>query len=966
MRCHTLIHNAVAAFDVRIHFVVLFLFMSGMELTYSQCAGEDNTVTVCNKYDNNSNRTFDLFQQLNGMPTQGGVWSTTDPANLDALDINTGILDLWRVNYFGAHEFTYTNTDGNCIEDVATITILLGGYAGEDNVDGSANACGDTVVNLFSFLGSQVDEHIPDFNGIWEEDPMTETGLLNENFFNAQEAGPGEYIFTYTVPTVDSCQGEESTVLLEVHKPADSGTPINLEVCTTDDLSGLTNFDLNDLLFGQDPNGTWTEANTNQIENLADHIVDVQEINNTHGFGTYFFEYSVLPTAPVCSESITEVYIEILPALQGSLTASEYCSGTDYEVTLTYDDTLLPAGNYSVECQINSSQGIENFITTLDLGNGTGTFSVPPSAVPINEVVQLNVVGIEGIQPQHDVCSSIAVQQTELMAYGPSASSESVCPNNNVAVQLLNVLNSLGNLANGPHTIDYTLTSPESSTNFILEDVNFVDGAASFEISGSNTEISGAYTLDISVADSFEMDCAIGTGFQVTPLPEEIELGILVDNNCSATSVDVVINAPALSDGVYMIDYELVELVSQTTLIDNSINFSGGLAEYEIDIANLPDGDYNVILQSTQNDTAPCRVQFDFELQEAFSIGGAPEVVEAEAEQTFCLNNGIPTLENISVSASGSISFYATDSDNEALPTSTSLTHGEDYFISSTNPVNNCVSQQRVRVQVTLVEASAPTTTQIGPAFCAAGNFTLADLDIIGSNGGSIIWYTSAQGGTQIDSSEILVNGQSYFAAEQVTGACESETRLEIAPIIIMPPIPDLKTDQLLLCGLNNPTVSELENIENTIDAEIEWFDRGEGGEALSSLDPLMDDTTYYAQSYDVISGCINPNRVPVAVDLNNCIPEEHGFFIPDGFSPNNDGRNDTFFIPNIEIIFPDFTLEIFNRYGNSIFKGNINNPAWDGSETGNQASPNGVYFYIISFNKEGFDPKQGRLYLNR
>ena len=146
---------------------------------------------------------------------------------------------------------------------------------------------------------------------------------------------------------------------------------------------------------------------------------------------------------------------------------------------------------------------------------------------------------------------------------------------------------------------------------------------------------------------------------------------------------------------------------------------------------------------------------------------------------------------------------------------------------------------------------------------------------------------------------------------------------------------------------------------------DVIWDEQPENGNALSASEPLVTDTMYYAESYDPITGCILPARVAVTVDLSHCAPEEYDFFIPDGFSPNGDGRNDTFFIPNIEIIFPDFTLEILNRYGISLFKGNINNPSWSG-ETSNGTAPNGVYFYVINYNKEGAEPIQGRLYLNR
>ena len=41
---------------------------------------------------------------------------------------------------------------------------------------------------------------------------------------------------------------------------------------------------------------------------------------------------------------------------------------------------------------------------------------------------------------------------------------------------------------------------------------------------------------------------------------------------------------------------------------------------------------------------------------------------------------------------------------------------------------------------------------------------------------------------------------------------------------------------------------------------------------------------------------------------------------IPSGFSPNGDGENDLFSIPGL-IETPDFTMEVFDRWGNSVYK---------------------------------------------
>ena len=927
----------------------------------AQCAGSDATVTVCAKDQNPATRTYTLFDKLGGLPSPGGTWATTDPANYVALDRTNGIVDLWRINYSGLHQFVYTNTA--CGES-ATVSINLGGYPGENNIDGSANACSDdSSVNLHSFLGSEIDEKVQDFNGLWEEVPVGATNFLNGYTFDAFQAGPGVYTFTYTVPTIAGCPTRQSTVVLEIHPAPNPGTPTNFVVCTNDDLSAFTNVDLNDYLIGEDSNGTWSESGTNQLSDLTDHEIDVQAINTNFGYGTYNFRYTVFPTHPVCTNLFAEVSIIILPALDGTLSPPNFCVGTPYDVPLAYDNTILPNGEYRIEYRINDSDGTQTAFDDALLNGGQGTLRINPSIVAPNEYVTLDIIGIEGIDPERDVCPNIIVPQATFLVSDANAAIADVCPNTDAMIMLTNVLDSAGNLSNDIYTIAYAITDPDSNTlNFTAQNISFTNGNANVDIPATHLTGAGQYGVAITIPNSFDLDC-IGTTFTLIPAPEDISLDLVVDNNCDATQIDVVVDAPMLADGGYIVTYMVTELDSSEVLVSNTIGFNGGTANYLIDIATLPQGNYTVVLKSTQNDTTPCRTTFDFELQENFAIGGIPEMPVADANQTFCTNdfgtNG-PTLNNLMVTATGDISFFATETDTTILPLTTALVDGEDYFVTSTDPNNNCESSERIRIAVALTTSGTPTTTNANPVFCASENATIAALEAMAPNSGSLTWYDAATGGNSLDTSERLVDGKSYFASEQLQG-CESDVRLEIIPTVYgLEPV-SLQFTDLAICGLDNPTIGDLRNLETMDDTEVLWYDTVENGTPLTDEVPLVGNTMYYAESYNPETGCINPERVAVTVDLTNCDPEDYGFFIPDGFSPNNDGRNDTFFIPDIEAIFPDFTLEILNRYGATLFKGDKNNPSWDGDQ-----APNGVYFYIVDYQKEGFVPKQGRLYLNR
>jgi gliding motility-associated-like protein len=151
-------------------------------------------------------------------------------------------------------------------------------------------------------------------------------------------------------------------------------------------------------------------------------------------------------------------------------------------------------------------------------------------------------------------------------------------------------------------------------------------------------------------------------------------------------------------------------------------------------------------------------------------------------------------------------------------------------------------------------------------------------------------------------------------------------------------------------------------NLDNVI-----WYDSATGGSTISNSTILVNAVTYYASLYDATTGCESSVRSAITPDLSAC----GKIILPDGFSPNGDGVNDTYSYNNLEIIYPNFEIEIFNRYGNLVYKGNASTPRFDGTSTqartlvkGNL--PVGVYFYVFKFNDNENKPEQGRLYLSR
>ena len=93
--------------------------------------------------------------------------------------------------------------------------------------------------------------------------------------------------------------------------------------------------------------------------------------------------------------------------------------------------------------------------------------------------------------------------------------------------------------------------------------------------------------------------------------------------------------------------------------------------------------------------------------------------------------------------------------------------------------------------------------------------------------------------------------------------------------------------------------------------------------------------------------------------------------YIPNAFSPNNDGINDEYQVfgsaaqNGSEPGFDNFSMSIFNRWGQKVYSSNNIHESWDGKFNGTE-SPVGTYIYIIEFRDRNgrFHRRNGNLTL--
>jgi len=111
---------------------------------------------------------------------------------------------------------------------------------------------------------------------------------------------------------------------------------------------------------------------------------------------------------------------------------------------------------------------------------------------------------------------------------------------------------------------------------------------------------------------------------------------------------------------------------------------------------------------------------------------------------------------------------------------------------------------------------------------------------------------------------------------------------------------------------------------------------------------------------------------IVTVTDTNGCIDTDTMFVsvipmvdIPNGFSPNGDGVNDTWEI-DLAVIYPDLEVEVYNRWGEQLFYSKGYSNRWDGTVKG-KSVPVGTYYYVVKVNHPDYpDPFTGPLTIMR
>lgn len=848
--------------------------------------------------------------------------------------------------------------------------------AGDDNTNELICDVSNPIyqsVNLFSLLGGS-----PVPGGTWTGSSKQGLDAVN-GILNAQLIlGGGTYYYTYTAPATSGCTDNKAVVTITIG--AYVGVGSEATVCNKNRTFNLfTAFDSK--VMGPHVNGTFKTDKGEPVESSI--TIDQYKTKTTLNF--IYTVPAVLACSPDEKSTNVQVTIYIAPEA-GEPQHLELCGTTDLAAytDLNLNDRLTGEDPDGTWTGIGITSPTDHTINLQELfdANGPGEYSYTYTVLAVPNSF---------ICPDDNATVKILLEKRLDFTGSKIAVSKDICESEiATATYSAKITQGPDSIPNGVYDVSFSVVGPGASGSETIRG-NFANGEFNFPVRSSYFKQVGQYTITVTriVSTSSKGKCVnifspFSTILTIYPLPRLTNATLSALPICQNDDATIQVTAPQLLDGNYRISYnvngdnlalgETAEMQSvggkASFIVPGSLNTRSGLSV--ISIYSITD---------ITNPSPQCSNTAN--VAGNLNINPLPNAVTVVAKvNDFCLNAPVTVaVSGLGSLTNASISYALSESNSSSVQTiAKAVTNGKlDFIIPAelllntgttkitllnlTNTVTNCDVDLINVTDDFVINPIPPAPTVTDQQFCKVDEAVIANLE---PKGAQYKWYNSATATTPL-AVDYVLKTEDYFVRETSAAGCTSEPA-KISVIINDTPAPEM-TETPDFCGLANPKISDLSSKTN-VPTTVAWYDAVDGN-LLPSTTLLVHNATYYGYDLNEVTRCLSESYREVKVSLQDCEVAQYEFFIPDGFSPNGDGVNDSFVIKDIEFLYPNYTLEIYNRYGNGMYKGDNSKPAWDGknyekSGIAGGIAPNGVYFYVLHFNKDNKPPKQGRLYLNR
>jgi len=248
---------------------------------------------------------------------------------------------------------------------------------------------------------------------------------------------------------------------------------------------------------------------------------------------------------------------------------------------------------------------------------------------------------------------------------------------------------------------------------------------------------------------------------------------------------------------------------------------------------------------------------------------------------------------------------------------------------------------------VLVVEVLPMPNANAGPDLSTCGNEVGMQAMITNGIG---LWTLPAElTGSDLQASDALIGSNSIGIFSLVwtvnSGGCLAQ---DTAQVTFLDPGTGLwvnaGTDQILEMSTNTVL-----NGSATVGADLLWT-------VLTGPGTLFDADEPTAYLNDLAPG---DHLLILNASLNTCSSVSDtvlitvlDLFIPEGYSPNGDGVNDTFRITGLGN-HPGSKVKVFNRWGQQVFTSDDYANEWSGRSDNGKELPDGTYFYVLNLGNE-------------
>ena len=762
------------------------------------------------------------------------------------------------------------------------------------------------------------------------------------------------------------CEGtQRSKVTVQIDTVPNAGTDGSLNSCEVD----LTTTNLFDLLGGTpDTTGTWSGPSTLTNDHLGTFEPGVNSA------GTY--TYTVKSTLGICPDATAtvSVIITVVPPPTTTQSTQTFCEIDNPTVA-----SLSATGTGIL--WYDSETSTTPLATSTPLVDGSSYWASQTDATSSCQSKNRLVVTVSIIKPLPPTTTNTT--QTFCEINNPTVADLNASGNNVVwydsatSTTPLNGTDALINGADYYATQKDATTGCESATRLVVN-AQIVSVLPPTTTSANQVFCESENPTIASLAITGTNVVWYDTQTSTTPLDPTTSLVNGEDywaaesdatSGCESaqrTVVNVIVNStPPVTVSETTQTFCMKDFAPSSPTIADLSATGNNIKWYDSETSTTPLASTDVLINgavywATQTDaTTGC--ESAVRISVTALVSNPPTPTTLNATQNFCAVDN-PTIANLQTSGTNVV-WYDSETSTTPLNTSDLLVDGNSYWAAESDSATGCESISRLQVTVTIKDTPPATFNATTQQFCTSEKPTIADLQVTGNG---IVWYDSETSTTPLNTSDLLVDGNSYWAVQtDATTGCESSVRTVTQVSLTDPGTPTANASAGNYCVIDKPTLATLNaDVTGNSNGNVTWYDAYPNGTILNLSDLLVDGATYYALINDA-TNCSSATPLEITVRLDAC--DKYDIITYDGFSPYVDGINDTFKITNLKELYPDFKVEFFNRWGNKVYTQDASKPDWNGrlNGTGNLV-PSGVYYYIVYFNKNNRKPLQKSLYISR